>query len=394
MLQRALKSRSDDLRVTRQNQRLAVVTTPFAKEFYIRCPLPMGSAVDATRAVYDELLNILEADGADLSHVVSERGFLRDMDGDLGCFTAARQAAYGRSGVAEALIPPVNSVGQAPISHQSQGELQVYAVVPHSPELARVSTFAATDEFPVVKEVELAGHRHLYSGPLVGNPTEAQFDTQCDTLFARADALLDRHGSRFENVLRTWCYLDNIDRDYDAFNASRNRYFEQIKLGRLPASTGIRASLQPSGTLCSVDLYALLNLANVSIEVLKAESLNEAPDYGSAFSRGMKVGLRDKTVLYISGTASVDTAGATVHLDDFQRQVDRTLLNIEQLLCPQGADFADIVSAITYVKPAFSYEQFIEAYAGSQFGDVPNTIVTADVCRPNLLMEIEAIAVL
>jgi glyoxylase-like metal-dependent hydrolase (beta-lactamase superfamily II) len=69
-------------------------------------------------------------------------------------------------------------------------------------------------------------------------------------------------------VLRTWCYLNDIDRDYDQFNLSRNAFFAREGVKRLPASTGIRAGLYPPEALCSFDLYALLNPEGVPVEVM------------------------------------------------------------------------------------------------------------------------------
>src|SRR6266536_1633634 len=64
-------------------------------------------------------------------------------------------------------------------------------------------------------------------------------------------------------------------------------------------------------------------------------ALNEAYDYGSAFSRGMRIDLNGLTILLISGTASIDEAGRTVHLGDFRAQLRRTYDNITQLLAAE-----------------------------------------------------------
>ena len=104
--------------------------------------------------------------------------------------------------------------------------------------------------------------------------------------------------------------------------------------------------------MCSFDLYTLLDPEGVEIEVMHTPTLNEADEYGSAFSRGMKVVLPEKTVLYISGTASVDEKGDTVHLDDVQKQVERMLVNVRELLRPHNSTFADVVQVITYLKYA------------------------------------------
>jgi enamine deaminase RidA (YjgF/YER057c/UK114 family) len=198
----------------------------------------------------------------------------------------------------------------------------------------------------------------------------------------------------FPQVLRTWCYLNDIDRDYDQFNLSRNAFFEREGVKRLPASTGIRAGLYPPAAQCSFDLYSLLNPEGVPVEVMHTPTLNEADEYGSAFSRGMKVVLPEKTVLYISGTASVDEQGATVYLDDIRRQVERMLLNVKELLRAQNSSFADLVQVITYLKRRSYFNTFLDVWKQWGLDGLPNSFVEAGVCRPDLLCELEAIAII
>src|SRR4051794_22513533 len=54
--------------------------------------------------------------------------------------------------------------------------------------------------------------------------------------------------------------------------------------------------------------------------------LNEAFAYAkpSAFSRGMRIDLNGLTILLISGTASIDEHGVSVHVGDFRAQMRRT----------------------------------------------------------------------
>ena len=108
----------------------------------------------------------------------------------------------------------------------------------------------------------------------------------------------------------------------------------------------------------------------------------------------MKVALPEKTVLYISGTASVDEQGETVHLDDVERQVERMLLNVRELLRPHDSSFRDVVQVITYLKHAHYLPTFLDIWKKWGLDGLPNTFVEAGVCRPDLLCELEAIAIL
>ena len=80
------------------------------------------------------------------------------------------------------------------------------------------------------------------------------------------------------------------------------------------------------------------------------EALNEAYDYGSAFSRGMRIDLNGLTILLISGTASIDEQGHTVHAGDFRAQQRRTYDNIGKLLASEGATWHDIVRTTCYLR--------------------------------------------
>ena len=187
--------------------------------------------------------------------------------------------------------------------------------------------------------------------------------------------------------------LDEIDRDYDEFNISRNEFFTRENVQRLPASTGIRSGLHPQGTLCAMDLYTLLDPDKARIEIMHTPTLNEAPDYGSSFSRGMQVVLPDKRILFISGTASVDERGETIHVNDIRKQVERMLLNVRELLKPHGATFADVAQVITYLKSREHLDLFLKIWEEWGLAGLPNSFVEAGVCRPDLLCELEAIAI-
>ena len=128
------------------------------------------------------------------------------------------------------------------------------------------------------------------------------------------------------------------------------------------------------------------------------KALNEAYDYGSSFSRGMRIDLNGLTILLISGTASIDEQGRTVHVGDFRAQQRRTYDNISKLLASEGATWHDIVRTTCYLRDIErDYQAFNEertAFFKEQGLDpLPaSTGIQAILCRPDLLIEIEAIA--
>jgi enamine deaminase RidA (YjgF/YER057c/UK114 family) len=128
--------------------------------------------------------------------------------------------------------------------------------------------------------------------------------------------------------------------------------------------------------------------------------LNEAFAYPkpSSFSRGMRIDLNGITILLISGTASIDENGTSVHIGDFRAQMRRTFANITGLLASEGCTWHDIVRTSCYLRDierdyeAFNEER-TEFYREQGLDPLPaSTGIQAILCRPELLIEIEAIA--
>src|ERR1700729_2279294 len=147
------------------------------------------------------------------------------------------------------------------------------------------------------------------------------------------------------------------------------------------------------------DLLAEITTAPVvKRAITNPSALNEAYAYGSAFSRGMRIDLNGVTILLISGTASIDDDGKSVHIGDFRAQMRRTLANITGLLASEGCTWHDIVRTSCYLRDIDrDYDAFNEErtafYREQGLDPLPaSTGIQAKLCRPELLVEIEAIA--
>lgn len=131
--------------------------------------------------------------------------------------------------------------------------------------------------------------------------------------------------------------------------------------------------------------------------------LNEAYDYAapSSFSRGLRMDLRGAaTILWISGTASVDEEGKTIHVGDFRAQCWRTWRNITELLRSEDATWQDVMRTTCYLRDIErDYRDFNEIRTHflrmQSLDPLPaSTGIQARLCRDDLLVEIEAIAIL
>jgi enamine deaminase RidA (YjgF/YER057c/UK114 family) len=131
------------------------------------------------------------------------------------------------------------------------------------------------------------------------------------------------------------------------------------------------------------------------------DMLNEAFDYDKrvSFVRGMRGETSPVSTIYISGTASVNEKGESIHPGDLKAQARRMFENIKSLLAIEEADWHDVVRTTCYLADMRDYDAFNEVrnafYDEEGLDPFPAaTCVEARICRVELLIEMEAIAVI
>lgn len=374
---------------------------PEADEIFILCR-PEDTAADDIGAqadsVYRTLHDTLSAQGGGLGDVVHETVFFRDIQGDLDGFRRVRGQVLNELN-SRTCRPASTRIQQPPLNQHERLEVSAFAVIPRRPAAQSARTFwnvppcaCAADLRFATRVVRVGTQEYVYVGNIFGSDGTAFDETL--SMFHAAEEVLRREGLTFRHVLRTWIHLRDIDRDYDEFNRARREFFQRAGVTLRPASTGIEGAPFPESHNLSMSLYAIKAPEPVEVGLMTTPTLNEAWSYGSDFSRGLKVVEANKVALYVSGTASVDEEGRTAHVGDFTGQVDRMITNIETLLSAQQASFSDLVSAITYIKDPADAPRIRELLRARGLDGIPNAIVKAAVCRPDLLCEMEGIAAL
>lgn len=234
--------------------------------------------------------------------------------------------------------------------------------------------------------------------------------------------LLNRAGVRFEQVLRAWLYLgDIVGREgevvrYTELNRARTDFFDgmvffpdQLPPWRqsqavYPASTGIGTRGRDTLMNCLALATDRQDVWAVPLENPRQTSaFNYAARYSPTtpkFSRGLALTYDDRAMLFISGTASI-TRSETRHLGDPEAQTHEVLDNIEALIAEEnlrrhglpglGATLDNLARARVYVKRPEHYA-LIRSVCENRMGEVPVLYTIADVCRPDLLVEIEGMA--
>ncbi len=224
---------------------------------------------------------------------------------------------------------------------------------------------------------------------------------QARLMIEHAKRILRENGASYKDVVRTWFYLSGILDWYAAFNKVRNEKYGEFGIMPgpgdrdllLPASTGIRGET-PSGAASTMDLMAIVGKADrLAVKQLTNAAQLDAFRYGSAFSRGAIIQEPDVSLIEVSGTAAIDEHGVSLYPGDLRSQIDCTFGKIDSLLGQAGAGLADICAATVFVKRPEYAEVFREMTKDRGLEEFPAVCVISDVCRDELMFEIDGEAV-
>ncbi len=209
------------------------------------------------------------------------------------------------------------------------------------------------------------------------------------------------------HLLRLWNYLADINRESDGveryrqFNAGRQLAFIEAQRSAFEGSPAACALGTRDGPL---RVYFLAGRTPpVPIENPRQVSAYHYPSaYGQRSPTFSRAALADvgsgRTALFISGTASI-RGHATVHVGDVRRQTEESLANIAALREVAGAraglpfPASELLSTV-YLRRAADLavvrEVFEHAVGPHSVAARSAIYLQADICRADLLVEIEA----
>ncbi|OGQ94540.1 MAG: hypothetical protein A2521_05050 [Deltaproteobacteria bacterium RIFOXYD12_FULL_57_12] len=229
--------------------------------------------------------------------------------------------------------------------------------------------------------------RRCYLGNLLPTDLHRPSPAQAHELFATIKQVLALAHMAFTDVIRTWFFLDDILSWYDDFNRTRDSFFAKQAVSRalLPASTGVGAG-NPAGAALVANVVAVRPLtATHKICTVPSPLQCHPGDYRSSFSRALELITADRRELFISGTASLDQAGATMYAGDPAMQIERTMTVVGEILASRGMNWSNAIRAIAYfprVQDAALLQNYWRHHA-------PITVTPCRLCRDDLLFELE-----
>lgn len=264
--------------------------------------------------------------------------------------------------------------------------------------------------------VQYGDEKLLFSGGITV-PSSAQFLLSVQKTFDFAEQLLDHEEMNFSNIVRQWNYIENLLgyekqasqqlQRYQIFNEVRSFYYDPaiFKHG-FPAATGI--GCDTAGI--TIDYIAGTNLMVSPIKspiqqdaykytekVLEGDPLNSTNKRPPFFERAIFSTILDQDTIFISGTAAI-AGEETLESADISDQTKHTIDNIKALITQtnlqangiDGEAHSIFDTVRVYVKnemDANHVEQLVKELLPAE----NYTFVLSDVCRDNLLVEIEGI---
>ena len=264
--------------------------------------------------------------------------------------------------------------------------------------------------------VEHKNYKEVYVSGLTG-AIKGDIHENSNTALSQMEKILNAEKMDFSNIVRQWNYIERIThvsdklkkfQHYQIFNDIRSDFYSKSEfINGYPSATGIGASA--CGVV--VNFIAVSNSANVKITPVKNPEQIDAHQYSQKvlvgresyksspkFERGKLVTNGEGAKMYISGTAAI-VGESTLFPDDVEKQVIVTINNIKNLVksaqIPKLYDTQpDEESSYSYVRAYVKYAKDIETVkrlCEKHFNSDCFQCLVSDICRDNLLVEIEGL---
>lgn len=335
--------------------------------------------------------------------VTSQTVFLRDGADQAAC-KAIFERHYGKQ------APLTSFVVQPPCSGAALA-LEAWGISGQGVCIERFGTKALAVSYDGVRWVHCAG--------MNSNVTGAYAQTM--DVLQQMQKALKKAEADFGHVVRTWFCLGRITdveagaQRYMELNRARSDFYDEVRFccslpvptipqGIYPASTGI--GMTGEGLVASC---LSLQTKRKDAFLLPLENPLQTPAYAyppkysvksPKFARAKALVLGNYVTTWISGTASV-VHSESRYSGDIDHQTNQTIDNIERLIAPEnfsfhgingaGATLRDIAKIRVYLRRAEDFAT-CKAICERRFGPVPAIYAIADICRAELLVEIEGVA--
>lgn len=248
--------------------------------------------------------------------------------------------------------------------------------------------------------------RFLFVSGIYENSRGLSVKKLSEKAFNKLLDILKNENYSIANIVRQWNYIENITnctssgkQNYQEFNNVRSVYYgSHFEKTGYPAATGI--GVKSGGIMIDVDVFN-----NSDIKSLKIDNKKQRPAYSYSkdvligigleqttpkFERARLLKFDNETFEYISGTAAI--SGEKTIGTSFKEQLDVTLNNIAELLDStlfySNNGLYKLKSVRIYLK-SLSYQMELLNILNDKLKGTEYIVLETDICRTNLLLEIE-----
>lgn len=242
--------------------------------------------------------------------------------------------------------------------------------------------------------------------------------------FTKVQNILTEEGMIFSDIIRQWNYIEQItehvgqngkvSQHYQIFNDVRSKYYRHADfVNGYPAATGIGMDF---GGI-SIDFIAAKSENQSSVIGIKSPVQVDAYNYTDAvlnenctmndfcrttpkFERAKVFLTSENKWIFISGTAAI-LGQDSADQNSVEYQTEMTIQNIQQLISCKNLQQHGINTAdeptISYLRVYVKFKKdmlAVKQICSRYFEGIPVAYVVADICRPELLVEIEGQAIL
>lgn len=241
---------------------------------------------------------------------------------------------------------------------------------------------------------------------------------QSKEVFDKLEDLLSTYGFKVDDIVRQWNFIGSIvsyrdgKQNYQEFNDARTRYYAQggWKNG-YPAATGIGASGDciivggiafKKANAEAKGIYPIDNPLQIAAHIYSKRVLVDnaegAMKSTPKFERAKLIETQRGACCFVSGTAAI-RGEESMDASSARLQTIKTIENIEYLVSkenlvrfgckPYELNYAKL---LVYIKNEEDYDE-VKAVVEERFPQLPVIYTIADVCRSELLVEIEGILI-
>jgi enamine deaminase RidA (YjgF/YER057c/UK114 family) len=386
---------------------------------YIQPEKTMMQRSSSLKEQLDECLLSIEKSLADSRlekrDILKQTVFLKSTDNN-DFYSKKRELSDFLKDFYQTSYPPTGFIGQPPVG----GALIAFELM----------VIAQPDDKVVISRKEPEGIRYtfvnypdcrmVYAAGITAGENAIGTLEQANDAFGLMKRILEKENMDFTNIVRQWNYIENITgkivnkdktrQNYQVFNDIRSLYYGEVEFKRgYPAATGIgmdcggvvlefiAADFSSDITVIPIKNPDQVDAHQYSLELLVGNGIQaDRPKSTPKFERAKAIATGNSYYIYISGTAAIK-GQKTIAPTDVEQQTRVTNENISRLIAPENLEKHNLPvsssdSPFSHIRVYVKNETDVPAVkkiCDEHYGEVPCLYLVSDVCRENLLVEIE-----